>query len=37
MDKLLDKDTLKNYTLEKYTGTYYRYNKKSDNEQLENA
>jgi len=37
MDKLLDKDTLKNYTLEKYNGTFYRYNKKTDNEQLENA
>ena len=29
MDKLLDKNGLKNYTFEKYSGTYYRYNKKT--------
>lgn len=28
MDKLLDKDSLKNYNLGKYHGIYYRYNKK---------
>ena len=33
MDKLLDKDGLKNYTFDKYTGTYYRYNKKMDQQQ----
>jgi hypothetical protein len=30
MDKLLDKDGLKNYTFENYSGTFYRYNKKND-------
>lgn len=30
MDKLLDKEGLKNYTCDKYTGTYYRYNKKTE-------
>lgn len=30
MDKLLDKDHLKNYTIETLSGTYYRYNKKND-------
>jgi len=33
MDKLLDKEGLKNYTCDKYTGTYYRYNKKTDQQQ----
>lgn len=33
MDKLLDKDGLKNYTFDKYSGTFYRFNKKSDQEQ----
>jgi len=33
MDKLLDKDGLKNYTCEKYSGTFYRYNKKNDQDQ----
>jgi hypothetical protein len=30
MDKLLDKEGLKNYTIEQYSGTFYRYNKKND-------
>lgn len=30
MDKLLDKEGLKNYTIETLSGTYYRYNKKTD-------
>jgi hypothetical protein len=30
MDKLLDKDSLKNYSFEKYSGVYYKYNKKTD-------
>lgn len=33
MDKLLDKDGLKNYSFDKFTGTFYRFNKKSDQEQ----
>jgi len=33
MDKLLDKDTLKNYKFEKYSGINYRYNKKNDKSQ----
>jgi hypothetical protein len=39
MDKLLDKEGLKNYTFDKYTGTFYRYNKKTDqdNEQLHDS
>ena len=37
MDKLLDKDGLKNYSFETYTGTYYRYNKKNDKEEQLNA
>jgi hypothetical protein len=28
MDKLIDKDNLKNYSFDKYTGVNYRYNKK---------
>jgi len=30
MDKLLDKETLKNYSFDKYSGVNYRYNKKND-------
>jgi len=30
MDKLLDKEGLKNYTIDKYTGVFYRYNKKTE-------
>ena len=30
MDKLLDKNTLKNYSFDKYSGVNYRYNKKND-------
>lgn len=30
MDKLLDKDGLKNYSFDKYSGINYRYNKKND-------
>jgi hypothetical protein len=30
MDKLLDKEGLKNYAFDKFTGTYYIYNKKND-------
>jgi hypothetical protein len=30
MNKLLDKDGLKNYTIDKYSGTFYRYNKKPE-------
>jgi hypothetical protein len=30
MDKLLDKDGLKNYSFNTLSGTYYRYNKKTD-------
>ena len=30
MDKLLDKETLKNYSFDKYSGINYRYNKKND-------
>jgi hypothetical protein len=31
MDKLLDKDgELKKYTMDKYSGSYYRYNKKQE-------
>jgi len=33
MDKLLDKEGLKNYTCDKYSGTFYRYNKKNEQEQ----
>jgi hypothetical protein len=33
MDKLLDKDTLKNYSFDKYAGVNYRYNKKNDKSQ----
>ena len=33
MDKLLDKEGLKNYVCDKYTGTFYRYNKRNDQEQ----
>lgn len=29
MDMLLNKDTLKQYSFDKYTGVYYRYNKKT--------
>lgn len=29
MDKLLDKETLKNYSFDKYSGVNYRYNKKN--------
>lgn len=37
MDKLLDKEGLKNYTCDKYTGTYYRYNKKTDQQQVQES
>ena len=30
MDKLLDKETLKNYSFDKYSGVNYRYNKKNN-------
>ena len=30
MDKLLDKETLKNFSFDKYSGVNYRYNKKTD-------
>ncbi len=30
MDKLLDKDGLKNYSFDSYSGIYYRYNKKTE-------
>jgi hypothetical protein len=30
MDKLLNKDELKQYSFNKYSGTYYRYNKKQE-------
>ncbi len=33
MDKLLDKDTLKNFTFDKFSGVNYRYNKKNDKTQ----
>ena len=33
MDKLLDKDGLKNYAFDSYTGINYRYNKKNDKTQ----
>ena len=36
MDKLLDKEGLKNYSFDSYSGTYYRYNKKSDKEEESN-
>ena len=32
MDKLLNKDELKTFSFDTFTGTYYRYNKKSSNE-----
>jgi hypothetical protein len=35
MDKLLDKEGLKNYSFDGFTGTYYRYNKKNDKSQQE--
>ena len=31
MDKLISKDGIKNYTCGNHTGTFYRYNKKDDN------
>ena len=34
MDKLLDKDGLKTYSFDSYSGTYYRYNKKTDKQEL---
>jgi hypothetical protein len=37
MDKLLEKDGLKNYSFGKFSGTFYRYNKKDGQEQQENA
>jgi hypothetical protein len=37
MDKLLDKEGLKNYTIETLSGTYYRYNKKTDQKSEEVA
>lgn len=37
MDKLLDKDLLKNYSFNGLSGVYYRYNKKSENKQEETA
>lgn len=33
MDKLLDKEGLKNYSFSTYSGTYYRYNKKTDKQE----
>jgi len=33
MDKLIDKDGLKNYVIGQYSGTFYRYNKKNENDQ----
>jgi hypothetical protein len=33
MDKLLDKEGLKNYIIDQYSGTFYRYNKKNDQDQ----
>jgi hypothetical protein len=33
MDKLLDKNTLKNYSFDKYSGVNYRYNKKNNKTQ----
>jgi hypothetical protein len=35
MDKLLDKDGLKNYSFDSYSGTYYRYNKKTDKQEVQ--
>lgn len=35
MDKLLEKDGLKTYAFESYSGTYYRYNKKTDKQEGE--
>jgi len=37
MDKLLDKEGLKNYTFDKYNGTYYRYNKKTEENQVQES
>jgi hypothetical protein len=37
MDKLLDKEGLKNYTFDKYSGTFYRYNKKNDQEEQQDV
>jgi hypothetical protein len=37
MDKLLDKDGLKNYTFDKYSGTFYRFNKKSEEQEHNDA
>lgn len=40
MDKLLDKETLKNYSFDKYSGVNYIYNKKNDkseNQQQDNS
>ena len=37
LDKLLDKDGLKNYTFDKYSGTFYRYNKKNDQEEQQDV
>jgi len=36
MDKLLEKEGLKNYSFDSYTGTYYRYNKKTDKQEETN-
>ena len=30
MDKLLNKDEMKTYEFDKYAGTYYRYNKRTE-------
>jgi len=37
MDKLLDKEGLKNYTCDKYSGTFYKYNKKNDQEEQQDV
>jgi hypothetical protein len=34
LDKLLNKDEFKNYTFNNYSGTYYRYNKKPEQQQV---
>jgi hypothetical protein len=34
MDKLLDKNTLKNYSFDKYTGVNYKYNKKNEKSEI---
>jgi hypothetical protein len=37
MDKLLNKDEMKNYEFDKYAGTYYRYNKRTEQNDRNNV